>query len=101
MKPNKPGIWEWYDDDETKRLVYVFNVFSRASDLVYLRVYFWGGYYNVFDGTDDPGYEWATKTEWPPRWGNRVGDIGSLPQEQLYLMPDKEEMDRIRELYNR
>lgn len=93
MKPNEPGIWEWFDEDGTKRLVEVVNVCSQVEDQ-WLRVYWWGGYYNVNDeamGTPDEPF---MKAEWPDRWGNRVGNNHSLPNEQLYLQPTREELIR-------
>ena len=98
MKPNKPGIWEWFDNDGTKRLVEVYDVSTSlrkiySNEPAYLRVYWWGGYYNVNDETDDTGYEW--KAEWADRWGERIGDNGSLPEEQLYLGPTEEQRDKI------
>ena len=95
MKPTSPGIWEWYDEKGIKRLVEVVVV-GAGHPFAYLRVYFWGGYYNVNDEPEDPGYEWAGKAEWPDRWGNRVADNMGLPEEQLYLIPNAEELAIIR-----
>jgi len=95
MKPDKPGIWEWTDEKGIKRLVEVVEI-AAGHPFAYLRVYFWGGYYNVYDEPEDPGYEWASKAEWPDRWGNRVGDNLSLPPEQIYGMPMPEELIIIR-----
>lgn len=87
MKPNKEGIWEWFDKDGTKRLVYVCDVCKEFPE-PYFRVYWNGGYYNVNDEHDPeaPEYDWACKAEWPDSWGNFVGEHGSIPDEQLYLM---------------
>lgn len=85
MKPDKEGIWEWVDHHGKTQLVAVYNVSSPLND-VHLRVGWWGGYYDV-DG------------EWPDTWGKFVGEIGSVPDEQLYLMPNKEEREEIKKRY--
>lgn len=90
MKPDREGIWEWFEEDGTKRHVVVYNV-GKLLGTLYLRVYWWGGYYNVNDEPEDPGYEWASKAEWPDRWGNFVAKLDTLPQEDLYLMPTPEQ----------
>ncbi len=51
MKPNCPGIYEWYDDRGKKRLVEVVDTEIYPGFPPHLRVYWWGGYYNV---NDDP-----------------------------------------------
>jgi len=87
MKPDKPGIWEWFDETGHKRLVVVVNVEPDASYPPYLRVFWFGGYYNVNDemvGTDEAEFN---KSEWPDRWGNYVGPTGSVPDSELYLFP--------------
>lgn len=85
-KPTCPGIYEWYDDNGSKRLVEVVDVCKGMLPL-YLRVYFAGGYYNVNDEHDpeNPQYDELTKAEWPDRWGNRVADNHGLPEQDLYL----------------
>ena len=83
MKPNKEGIWEWFDTDGAKRLVYVCNVGGAKP---YLRVYWWGGYYNIYA---DPIAEWAD------RWGNYVGPNGSVNDDDLYLGPTPEQREKI------
>ena len=96
MKPDKPGIWEWFDSDGTKRLVEVFDIFDHCPECKpYLRVYWWGGYYNVNDVGDGP----FDKAEWPDRWGNYVGENESIPNEQLYLMPTPEQFEEIKKKY--
>ena len=92
MKPDQSGIWEWFEEDGTKRLVDVVDV-CKGFCPQYLRVFWWGGYYNVNDEHDaeHPEYDEATKAEWPDRWGKRVADNNALPQEQLYLMPTPEQ----------
>jgi hypothetical protein len=89
MKPDREEIWEWFDEDGTKRLVHVCNV---GIDVPYLRVYWWGGYYNVNDEHDPeaPEYDHHIKAEWPDRWGNYVGPVSSVNEEDLYLMPAAE-----------
>lgn len=101
-RPDKAGIWEWFGEDGTKRLVEVFNVMDKFPDASpYLRVYWNGGYYNVNDEHDPeaPEYDWATKSEWPDRWGNRVGDNLSLSEDKLYLGPTPEQAEKIRKQY--
>ena len=91
MKPNQSGIYEWFEEDGTKRLVEVVDV-CKGFCPQYLRVYWWGGYYNVNDewiGTED---EEIGKSEWPDRWGNRVADNHGLPEDILYLMPTEEQL---------
>jgi hypothetical protein len=90
MKPDKEGIWEWFDDDGTKRLVSVFNVESNPSFPPYLRVSWWGGYYSI---DDEPNL--GFKTEWPDRWGNYVGPVDSVKEYDLYWMPTPEQMEKI------
>jgi len=100
MKPDQPGIWEWFDEDGAKRLVEVFNVMDKCPNAApYLRVYWWGGYYNINDEHDPeaPEYDHHMKAEWPDRWGSRIGDNNSLPENQLYLMPTEAELVKIRE----
>jgi hypothetical protein len=89
MKPNREGIWEWIDEDGQKRLVVVYNALKTVGRQ-FLRVYWWGGYYNV----DDP-------SEWPERWGKYIGQDGSVPDKDLYLGPTPEQAQRLRELVER
>lgn len=84
-KPDKPGIWQWYEDDGTERLVCVYDV---GFGLPYLRVFWWGGYYDVHDGGD-------RLAEWPDRWGEYVGPINSFGDDELYLMPTEEQRLKI------
>lgn len=94
MKPNEPGIWEWFDYKGNKRLVMVVNVSEYVEDQ-WLRVCFAGGYYNV---NDEPTElvntegkvtgKYTFPSEWPDRWGNRVGNISSVSEDQLYRFPD-------------
>ena len=92
MKPDQNGIYEWFEQDGTKRLVEVVDV-CKGMFPPYLRVYWWGGYYNVNDEHDalNPQYDELTKAEWPDRWGNRVADNHGLPEDILYLMPTEEQ----------
>lgn len=101
MKPNKEGIWEWFEKDGTKRLVHVCNCEQHPQAPPYLRVYWWGGYYNVNDEHDveSPEYDYQIKAEWPDRWGNFVGEHGSIPDEQLYLGPTPEQAEKIKKQY--
>ncbi len=100
MKPDKAGIWEWFDNDGTKRLVTVVNVEHDASRPPFLRVYWWGGYYSVNDERHPNVSEedWIAKTEWPDRWGNYVGPNDSA-KEDLYLMPTEEQLEKIKNAY--
>lgn len=100
MKPDKEGIWEWFEEDGTKRLVAVCNV-SKPLKEIYLRVYWWGGYYNVNDEHDleAPQYDPLMKAEWPDRWGNFVGEHGTVKDEDLYLMPTAEQRKEILKRY--
>ncbi len=100
MKPDKEGIWEWFEEDGTKRLVDVCNVASKSND-VYLRVYWWGGYYNVNDEHDPeaPQYDHHLKAEWPDRWGNYVGQQNDFKETDLYHMPTTEQREEILKTY--
>ncbi len=77
-KPSWAGVWQWYDERGQIRLVHVCDV---GFGVPYLRVYFWGGYYDVHDGGGTPA-------EWPDSWGDYVGPIESFGNEELYQMPD-------------
>lgn len=100
MKPDKEGIWEWFEEDGTKRLVAVCNV-SKPLKEVFLRVYWWGGYYNVNDEHDPeaPQYDHHMEAEWPDRWGKFVGEHGTVKDEELYLMPTAEQRKEILKRY--
>ena len=83
MKPDKEGLWEWIDDDGKVQIVNVINVAKELND-VWLRVYYLGGYYNVYDnwiGTEDEDFGIS---EWPDRWGRYVGILNSIHLEQTY-----------------
>ena len=93
MKPNQSGIYEWFEEDGTKRLVEVVDV-CKGFCPQYLRVFWCGGYYNINDERDaeHPEYDEMMKAEWHlGRWGNRVADNHGLPEDMLYLMPAKEQ----------
>jgi hypothetical protein len=92
MKPDKEGIYEWFEEDGTKRLVSVCNVAAKLGG-VCLRVYWWGGYYRVNDehDPDHPEHDVYNKAEWPDRWGNYVGTEDSIPDTQKYWMPTPEQ----------
>lgn len=87
MKPDKEGIWEWFDEDGNKRLVSVCNVAAKLGE-VYLRVYWWGGYYSI--EADE-----RRAAEWPDRWGNYIGPEDCVPESQKYWMPTPEEREKI------
>ena len=74
--PDKPGVWEWFEEDGTKRLVSVCDVGIRKPNL---RVAWWGGYYSARERTEDifgsVGGKWVVtqkdvhyEAEWPDRW---------------------------------
>jgi hypothetical protein len=88
MKPNKPGIWEWYDDTGTKQFVSVVNVECDPSYPPYFRVYFRGGYYNINNEAVGTWEEEFSLAEWPDRWGYYVGDEGCVSNEQIYGTPN-------------
>jgi outer membrane scaffolding protein for murein synthesis (MipA/OmpV family) len=86
MKPDKPGIWEWFAKDGTKRLV---RVWDNGVDEIWLRVSWWGGYYNVHKDKAK-----GQRQEWADRWGNYVGEVHTIPVDQLYIEPTKEEYEK-------
>lgn len=98
MKPDKEGIWEWFEEDGTRRLMSVFDVSKNIQAIngiepVYLRVYWWGGYYDVNSNDND--------AMWPDRWGKWIGENGTLPEEQLYNMPTPKQMKKIQTRYQK
>ena len=100
MTPDREGIWEWFEEDGTKRLMAVYDVAKdlrkvNGTEPPYFRAYWWGGYYNVTAIGEGPFEE----CEWPERWGNFVGEHGSIPDEQLYLMPTPEQREKILKQY--
>lgn len=94
MKPNCTGIYEWHDSNGKKRLVVVVDVRASPNCLPYLRVYWWGGYYNVNDDPQEGLGSPFGKAEWPDSWGNRVADISDIADDQLYLFPDEEDLEK-------
>ncbi len=99
MKPDKPGIWEWFEEDGTKRLVSVVNTEHNASLPPSFCVFWWGGYYTINDERNPsaPEWDWATKAEWPDRWGNYVGPNDM--EADLYWMPTPEQFEKIMKAY--
>ena len=102
-KPNKEGIWEWFDESGNRRLVDVVNVEHDPSRPPYLRVAWWGGYYNItpesHDLIDSKGKVCGNYTfpaEWADRWGTYVGPRESIPNDQLYTQPSPVEMEILR-----
>lgn len=73
MKPNKPGVWEWFDGNGDKYLLDVVDVGTQEHP--YLRVYYRGGYYNVNDDPEEPENSPFRDAEWIDRWGNFVGNL--------------------------
>lgn len=74
MKPNKPGVWEWYDENNNRKLVNVVDV--GYEDEPYLRVYFDGNYYDITKEFND--------IEWPDRWGKYIHQPNSIPISSTY-----------------
>ncbi len=93
MIPDREGIWEWFEKDGTRRLMTVVDVELSTREQPWLRVYWWGGYYNVADNPNNPGL--FGKREWPDNWGKRVGGVGSMPEEALYNGPTPEQREKI------
>lgn len=96
MKPNKPGVWEWFDENGTKRLMDVVDV--GTAEHPWFRVYWWGGYYDVYDNPEEPEKSPFRYAEWPDRWGKFVGEEGSVEEEKLYHMPDRKKLQKIHKL---
>lgn len=87
MTPNRSGIWEWTDRRGIKRLVEVVEPLGG-----YLRVYWWGGYYNIIDSA-------YGKAEWCGGvWGNRIDYFPDDSDGKIYDKPDEDEMKKIREM---
>ena len=95
-RPDKTGVWEWFEEDGTKRLVHVCDVGIPIGQQ-WLRVYWWGGYYNVNDEHDPehPEHDEYTKAEWPDRWGKYVGLPESVTSDQLYQAPTADQLEEI------
>lgn len=74
MKPNKPGVWEWYDENKHKKLVNVVDAGYEGEP--YLRVYFNGSLYDVTKEFDEE--------EWPNRWGKFVAPPHTIPMKSTY-----------------
>ena len=110
MKPDKDGIWEWFEEDGTKRLVHVCNVAAKLGE-VRLRVAWWGGYYDVHDRIEDTyksgtGGKWVVaekdvhyEAEWPDRWGKYVGPSESVNRDDIYEIPTPEQREDILKNY--
>lgn len=91
--PDSPGIWEWFEEDGTKRLVNVVNT-SCVVDKPIFEVTWNGSYYNIEEYFDNiynlDGSVFETnvlvKSEWTDgRWGNFVAKYGELPEDSIYL----------------
>lgn len=102
MKPDRPGIWEWFDDKGERHLMSVFDM-GTPGLYQYLRVYWWGGYYDVtYEGVLPNGKQ----SEWPDRWGKRVCDLdGPMAKKlardnKLYDGPTPEMIRNIRQKYS-
>lgn len=95
MIPDKEGLWEWFDDGGTKRIVLVSDV-SPTNDKI-LRVNWWGGYYSVMSDPEWPT-ELVAESLWPDRWGNYIGNYLSIPPIQWYTMPTPEQMSKYKKI---
>lgn len=96
MNPNKEGIWQWKDNRQGNVLVAVYDC-SAKKDNSHLRVYWWGGYYNVNDESVDPEFADYDRAEWTNGlWGDYVGPHGSVPEDRLYTTPSELELAQIR-----
>jgi hypothetical protein len=102
MRPDKPGVWEWFEEDGTKRLVHVCDVGVPMGEKC-LRVAWWGGFYNVHDLVNEPIYDCNMRqvrtishpAEWPDRWGKYVGPLESVLNDQLYQAPTADQLEEI------
>lgn len=94
MKPDREGIWEWVDSNAVKHLVVVVDVGSAEKP--HLRVYWWGGYYDVHDNPNEPSGSPFRYAQWPDSWGNFIGEANSIPNNQLYLGPTPEAIAKMR-----
>lgn len=74
MKPNKEGMWVWYDANGDKMIIPVIDC-GKKINVIWFRVYFEGGYYNVNDEFIETPDEPYSKSEWPDRWGEYVGPL--------------------------
>jgi hypothetical protein len=86
--PDRSGVWEWFNASGEKKLVSVVNCEPDPAHKPYLRVYFWGGYYNVCDSE-------YNSCEWPGPWGDWVCEHGDEGGRELYFMPTPEELEKI------
>jgi hypothetical protein len=98
MIPNKEGVYEWFEPNGIKRLVYVCDV-SKPLCEGDLKVCWWGSYYSIVD--EDTGNGFDRKAEWSTgEWGNYVGPFESFKEEDLYLNPTPEELKEFKFKYN-
>lgn len=74
MKPDKEGMWIWYDANGDKMIVPVINPYKEIG-FVCLKVYSEGGYYSINDEEIGTEMEKYCKAEWPDRWGEYVGPL--------------------------
>ena len=77
MKPEKEGVYEWFSNSGEKTIVCVCNVAPKNLGFApHLRVYWKGGYYNVYD--EEIGTEWEgfCRAEWVNgTWGKYLGTL--------------------------
>jgi hypothetical protein len=103
-KPDREGIWEWFDELGRMRLVDVVNVAPDVTSQKHLRVAFWGGYYDINDDVHDIVDEKGnvvikdnkTFAEWPDRWGRYVGTRDEVNGDNIYFIPNEEILEKIR-----
>ena len=108
MKPDREGIFEWFDENGIKRFAHVCNVGHKTQ---YLRVYWKGSYYNVNDEVDDlytldgklVEKNHVVPAEWPDRWGNFVGnlDLTTYPDVSPYKCKICEKQESAKYFNNR
>jgi hypothetical protein len=96
MIPNKTGIWEWFNLDGVRRLVYVWNVFEKyPNQEPWFRVCWKGGYYDIKPQEEDAettrligqtAQERFEEAGWSGgKWGKYMGQYSDFKEEELYL----------------
>jgi hypothetical protein len=89
MMPNCEGIWEWFEEDGTKRLVEVVSPYKDIGENI-LQVYWNGSYYEIYDRVDNLYNLFEKnvliKAEWVGgTWGNRIANNGEIHESLMYL----------------
>ena len=94
--PNKTGIWEWFDLDGNRRLVFVWNIFDKyPKNEPYFRVCWRGSYYDVSPEPEDnemtrllgkTSQERFDESGWSRgTWGNYLGQYEDFNETELYI----------------